>query len=172
METIAKQKLKESIGEYILYMYQMEDLIRSYQFELSEIKQYVVSHYPVSEEEKTETMHWFADIASQMKKENIETAGHLASVQKHVDQLAALHWFLLRTDREYFDLYQGAKPHVINLVLEVGDVDPGHEIQICLHALYGLLISRLHGKQVPDSILDATVQFGNILQYLDKAYKR
>ncbi|MCC5936736.1 MAG: DUF4924 family protein [Lunatimonas sp.] len=172
MESIAKQKFSESIGEYLLYMYQMEDLIRSYQFNLPEIRHYVVSHYPISDEEKEKTMEWFADLCLQMKAENIEQNGHLSTVQKHVDQLADLHWRLLKSDREYFDLYQHAKPHVINLVLGAGSADPGHEIQVCVHAVYGLLLCRLHGKQVPESIIEATAHFGKVLQYLDKAYIR
>lgn len=172
MESIATQKFNESIGEYILYMYQMEDLIRSYQFNLSDIKQYVITHYPISEEEQAKALEWFADLSGQMIAESIERTGHLSFVQQHVDQLAELHWQLLKTDREYFSLYQLAKPHVVSLVLEAGTADPGHEIQVCVHALYGLLLSRLHGKEVPDSILEATTHFGKVLQYLDKAYMR
>ncbi|WP_209332016.1 DUF4924 family protein [Lunatimonas salinarum] len=172
MEKIAQQKFKQSIGEYLLYMYQMEDLIRSYQFSLADIKQYVVSHYPISEDEKKQTLEWFADLCSQMKAEKIEQRGHLASVQKHVDQLAALHWELLKSDSTYFDLYQYAKPHVVELVLGAGTADPGHEIQVCIHALYGLLLSRLHGKEVPEPIIEATTHFGKVLQYLDQAYVR
>ncbi|EON77596.1 hypothetical protein ADIS_1815 [Lunatimonas lonarensis] len=172
MESIAHQKYTERIGEYLLYMYQMEDLIRSYHFNLEDIRQYVVSQYPVSEEEKAKTMEWFGDLCSQMIAENIERTGHLAYVQKHVDQLAELHWQLLKTDREYFALYQDAKPHVVSLVLEAGTADPGHEIQVCVHALYGLLLSRLYGKEVPESILEGSTHFGKVLQYLDKAYIR
>ena len=31
---IAQQKLKENIAEYILYMYQIEDVVRAYHFDL------------------------------------------------------------------------------------------------------------------------------------------
>ena len=49
MQAIAERKKSQNIGEYLVYMYQMEDLIRSYQGNMEEIGQYVVSHYPVSE---------------------------------------------------------------------------------------------------------------------------
>ena len=34
---IAQQKLSENIAEYVLYMYQIEDLIRAYKFDLDSI---------------------------------------------------------------------------------------------------------------------------------------
>ena len=53
MQAIAERKKSQNIGEYLVYMYQMEDLIRSYQGNMEEIKQYVISHYPVTEEKRT-----------------------------------------------------------------------------------------------------------------------
>ena len=54
MKAIADRKKGQNIGEYLIYMYQMEDLIRSYQGNLEEINTYVISHYPIAEEEKQE----------------------------------------------------------------------------------------------------------------------
>ena len=34
---IAQQKLKENIAEYVLYMYQIEDVVRAYHFDLEAI---------------------------------------------------------------------------------------------------------------------------------------
>ncbi len=44
---IAQQKLKENIAEYILYMYQIEDVIRAYSFDVEEIiENYVKPQLP------------------------------------------------------------------------------------------------------------------------------
>ena len=34
---VAQQKLQENIAEYILYMYQIEDVVRAYNFDIEEI---------------------------------------------------------------------------------------------------------------------------------------
>ncbi|MDX5479843.1 MAG: DUF4924 family protein, partial [Cyclobacteriaceae bacterium] len=34
MKAIADKKKEQNIGEYIIYMYQMEDLLRAFQFNL------------------------------------------------------------------------------------------------------------------------------------------
>lgn len=170
MQRPALKKRKENIAEYIIYMYQMEDLLRAYQFNLDDINQYVIAHYPISQEEKNEALNWFTALAEKMKLENIEIKGHLSEVQEKVDMLAELHWSFLKSDRDYFQLYNAAKPYVIDLVIEAGNENPGHEIQLCLNAIYGLLLSRIHGREVPDEILQTTNSFGAVLRYLTEAY--
>jgi hypothetical protein len=170
MKAIAEKKKVKNIGEYIIYMYQMEDLLRAYQFNMQEVKQYVISYYPISEEEKEETFQWFSELAGSMAKQDIKESGHLKSVQQIVDLLAKLHWQLLKTDNSYFNIYQKAKSYIIQLALEAGSSGTGHEIQICVNAVYGLLLARLRGREVPQNILEATDAFGDLLSYLNGVY--
>ena len=172
MKSVAENKKKQNISEYIIYMYQMEDLIRSYQFNLNDIRQYVISHYPISEEEKTEVSFWFDDLIDQMTAENIQEKGHLKEVQAEVDTLAKIHWDLLKTDREYFNIYQEAKPYVIDFVMAAEGMDLGHEVQICLNGIYGLLLCRLTGKKVPEDLQRSAEAFGSVLSYLSLVYKK
>lgn len=170
MKAIAEKKKAKNIGEFIIYMYQMEDLLRAYQFNMKDVKQYVVSHYPISEEEKEETFQWFQELADSMSHEGIKDSGHLKSVQSMVDLLANLHWQLLKTDNTYFNIYQKAKPHIIQMVIEAGEKSPGNEIQICINAIYGLLLAKLRGREIPKDIVAATEIFGDVLSYLNWAY--
>lgn len=170
MKAIAGKKKAKNLGEFIIYMYQMEDLLRAYQFNMKEVKQYVISHYPISEEEKEETFQWFSELADSMSNENIKESGHLKSVQQMVDLLAKLHWQLLKTDNTYFNIYQNAKPHIIQMVLEAGENSPGNEIQICINAIYGLLLAKLRGREIPKEMESATDVFGDVLSYLNYAY--
>lgn len=170
MREVAEKKKAQNIPEYIIYMYQMEDLLRAYNFNLDDVRQYVISHYPVSETEKIETTIWFSDLAFEMKNAKVEETGHLPKTQELVDQLASIHWSLLKTDRDYFDLYQNAKPHLIQLIFEAGEKAPKHEIQMAINAIYGQLLARLRSREVPADILEATDTFGDLLSYLNWAY--
>lgn len=151
-------------------MYQMEDLIRAYQFNLDEIKQYVVSHYPVSDKDKEETLDWFTHLAEQMRQEGIVEKGHLNETQLFVAELATTHWSLIKTDKTYFEHYQKAKPHIVQLVIEAGEEAPSNEIQVCLNAVYGLLLAKLRGREIPKDMNEATDAFGNVLSYLNWIY--
>lgn len=171
MKSIAAKKKSNNIAEYIIYMYQMEDLIRSYQGNPGEIKTYVVSKYPVSEREKSEITDWYLDLLDKMKAQNILEKGHLDELNKLVSELAQTHWTLLKTDPAYFEAYGKAKPFVLDAVMQAEGQDLGNEIQICLNGVYGLLLCRLLGKKVSDEQLTAAETFGNILSTLSYHYR-
>ncbi len=47
---VAREKRESNIVEYILYMWQVEDLIRAYQFDIESIKTNVIPQYNLSGE--------------------------------------------------------------------------------------------------------------------------
>ena len=47
---IARQKRKENIAEYLLYMWQVEDLIRANKFDMDSINRTVFAHYDQPED--------------------------------------------------------------------------------------------------------------------------
>ncbi len=170
MKAIADRKKAQNIGEYLIYMYQMEDLIRSYQGNLEEIYTYVISHYPVAEEEKQEIKNWFGDLAAQMQKEGLLEKGHLKSLQEIVNSLLDLHYQLLKSDAGYVQTFHQVKPHLLEAIDAAGGEEVGNEIQICLNGVYGLLLCRLLGKKVSDRQLEAANAFGAVLSFLSFAY--
>ncbi len=172
MQSIAEKKKSQNIGEYLIYMYQMEDLIRSYQGNMDEIKQYVISHYPVSEEEKTVITGWFEGLLGKMKSQEIMDKGHLKELRDLIENLANLHWNLLKTDKTYFETYNTAKPYILDAILAANGENPGNEIQICLNGIYGLLLCRLLGKKVDDQQIKAAEAFGEVLSLLNFNYQQ
>lgn len=151
-------------------MYQMEDLIRSYQGDRAEIDRYVVSKYPVSDDEKIEISSWFADLVNEMKSQEILKKGHLLELNQLVTELASIHWSLLKSDGTYFETYSKAKPFILEAIVQADGEDLGNEIQICLNGIYGLLLCRLLGKKVSEAQLEASAAFGEVLSLLSNHY--
>ena len=172
MQAIAARKKSQNIGEYLVYMYQMEDLIRSYQGNMAEIEQYVISHYPVTEEEKESIKTWFAGLAASMEQQELMQKGHLQELQELVQQLLTLHYQLLKTDANYMATFHLVKPHLLEAVEAAQTEDLGNEIQICLNGVYGLLLCRLLGKKVSDRQLEAAEAFGDVLSHLNFSYQQ
>lgn len=170
MKAIADRKKAQNIGEYLIYMYQMEDLIRSYQGNLEEIYTYVISHYPVDEEEKQEIKTWFGELAAQMQVEGLLERGHLKSLQEIVNSLLELHYQLLKSDSGYVQTFHQVKPHLLEAIDAAAGEEVGNEIQICLNGVYGLLLCRLLGKKVSDRQLEAANAFGDVLSFLSFAF--
>jgi hypothetical protein len=172
MQAIAARKKSQNIGEYLVYMYQMEDLIRSYQGNMEEINQYVIAHYPVTEAEKESIKTWFAGLAASMQQQKLMQKGHLQELQELVQQLLELHYQLLKTDANYVATFHQVKPHLLEAVEAAQMEDLGNEIQICLNGVYGLLLCRLLGKKISDRQLEAADAFGNMLSHLNFSYQQ
>ena len=66
------QKLrKENIAEYLLYMWQIEDLIRANGLEIENIKKNIVDRYPLDEASRGELLKWFEELV--VSKESAKT---------------------------------------------------------------------------------------------------
>lgn len=172
MKSVAEKKKSQNIGEYLIYLYQMEDLIRSFQGNMEEIRQYVIAHYPVGEAEKEQITAWFEGLLGKMNSEGILEKGHLQELNDLVEHLLQLHYRLLKTDKSYFETYHQAKPHILESILAANGENPGNEIQICLNGIYGLLLCRLLGKKVNEEQLKAAEAFGEVLSLLNLAYQQ
>ena len=59
---IARQKLNENIAEYILYMYQIEDVIRAYQFDLDKIMSHFVTPQLPDKAYLEQYRQWYAGL--------------------------------------------------------------------------------------------------------------
>lgn len=168
---LAETKKQENIAEYIVHMYQTEELIRSYEFDLNRINNYVISRIPVSIDEKKELLLWYAAIIESMQNEGIETKGHLSETIALVDQLNQLHVDLLNEDNSYQKVFESASPFIDSQINEANHTitDP---IQICLNAIYGFLLLKLDGKKVTDNQQNMLDSFGDMLSYLSYKFKQ
>lgn len=168
---IAEHKKQNNIVEYIIHMYQTEDLIRVFDMDIENISQYVIKHIPNGDASKEELINWYQEILTKMKKEGIEKSGHLSETQTIVKNLSILKDELLKSDKEFDTIYKKASPSIKEFIaMSEGKIDD--EIQICINGVYGLLLARINGKKVPEDVQPALDQFGNVLSYLSYKYKQ
>lgn len=167
---LVADKLKESnISEYIIHMYKTEDLLRTYEFNLEQMREYVISHLPVDKDEKEKIASWYVSIAQTMKTEEIEQSGHLNELEKLVNTLSELSDSLLKSDKEYQKLFTSAKPS-IDKALNFAAGKITNEIQICLNGIYGLLLLRTRGKAVAEELMTSINTYGDVLSFLSYKY--
>ncbi len=168
---IADEKLRKNVAEFIIHMYQMEDLCRVYEFNLEDIRQYVISHFPLDEEGKTRMAEWFEKFIGLMREQDIIENGHLIEVQEYVDKLLEIKFRLLAEDEAFIQVYNTARPHIREIIVESGQ-QVTSDIQVCLNGIYGLLLARMNGKEVPESLNEPLNAFGEVLSYLSYKYKQ
>ena len=58
---ISQQLRKTNIAEYILYMWQIEDIIRAYGCDLTLIRKDYISRFDLTEEQREEMIDWYGN---------------------------------------------------------------------------------------------------------------
>ena len=167
---IAQQKKRENIAEYILYMYQVEDMIRANKMDLESIEQTLISKFEVAYEVKREMREWYKTLIAMMHDEQKEESGHLNILETTAEQLSELHHQLLNqgVDNNYKETYNKAKPHVEALRMRSGH-SKGSDIQVSLNGLYGLLILKLKKTLITE---ETTAAFDTIKELVAELSSR
>jgi len=169
---IAQEKRRNNIAEFILYMWQLEDLIRASNFDIEKIEQEIIWKFRQPEEIKYEIRDWYMNLIQMMKQERIEHKGHLSFVNNLMNDVNMLHIKFLRDpdDSEYHLLYYQAKPNINDLIKKTGKNDMP-EIEACLTGLYGYLLMRLQKKEISAETTDAMTTISILMAILSKRFK-
>ena len=169
---IAKEKRYTNIAEYILYMWQIEDIIRAYKFDIDKIEKEIISNYDQPEDVQKEIKYWYLSLIEMMTSEEIRNAGHLQIINTTVIDLYTFHLQLLKNDKEekYQKVYKSAKVNIIDFEAKLDQTDE-NEIQTCLTALYAILLMRLQKKEIYKETEKAIESFSNLLAILSEKYR-
>jgi hypothetical protein len=161
---IANQKRKENIAEYLLYMFQVEDLIRAYSFDIDLVDVNIIRKYEQPYSVKRDMREWYLSLINMMKERHLTRKGHIPIVRSLLDEMESFHIRLLHDENEkkYQGIYQKAKPG-INTLREKSDDLAAGEIEICLNGLYGLLMLRLTKKEISP---ETAAAFGHISEMI------
>ena len=134
---IAKELRKKSIAEYLLYMWQIEDIIRAMGCSLPLIRKAYISKFTdYTDEQKEDEIDWFGNLVRMMNEEGKRDQGHLNINDIIVRDLVDLHQRLLQSNR--FPIYNAEYYKVLPFIVELrgkGDKNIS-EIETCLDALY------------------------------------
>lgn len=169
---IASKKRKENIAEYILYMWQVEDLIRANHLDINEIKRNVIDRFTdLSEQQRKEMEEWYESLIDMMRREGVAEKGHLQMNHNILNQLVQLHQALLK-DPEFPDYtaeFYKTLPYIVELRSKAGDQAVG-EIETCFTALYGMLMMRLQKREINQQTREAIDQITRFIAVLARDF--
>jgi len=170
---ISKEKEKTNIAEYILYMWQIEDIIRSHDFDLIQITDTVISRFNTEKEIQYDMKLWYQNLIEAMMKEGISDKGHLKATMRYVEELNNLHNSLLTTmqDVQYQEAYLAAKDNINNFMIKSGG-ESRNEVHACLLGLYGFLLLKFKGVEISAATKEAMASFSKILAILVDRYHK
>ena len=168
------RKLKEkNIAEYLLYMWQIEDLIRANGCDLERIKQTIIEPYPLTEDQKREMTEWYDNLIRMMREEKVMQKGHLQINRNIIILLTDLHLQLLRSPKFpiYGSTYYRALPFIVELRAKGEDKDLP-ELETCFDALYGVMLLKLQKKEVSEETRKAVEEISSFLSLLANYYDK
>ena len=169
---VAKQKRKENIAEYLLYMWQVEDLIRANHFDIDSIRRTVISQYDQPDEVKEEIAAWYEELIEMMRSEGVMEKGHIQLNKNVIITLTDLHLRLLKSTKEmiYGAAYYKTLPYIVQLRAKSGGEELP-ELETCFNAIYGFLLLRMQGKPVSPETQEAIKQISSFLALLAEKYR-
>ncbi|QUB49980.1 DUF4924 family protein [Prevotella nigrescens] len=189
---VAKELRKKSIAEYLLYMWQIEDIIRAYQCSLTKIRKEYIDKFNYTDAQKDEEEDWFGDLIRMMNQEGCRENGHLQINKVIMQSLNELHAQLLTSSK--FPFYSAEYYRVLPFIVElrgktkqVADrmarkneanlkeiaANLGHsEIETCFDVLYGVMMLRLQKKEISRETETAVKEITTLIGMLSDYYQK
>ncbi|MBO6287368.1 MAG: DUF4924 family protein [Prevotella sp.] len=174
---ISQELRKKSIAEYLLYKWQVEDIIRAYDCSLTRLRREYIAQFDYTDEQREEMTDWYGDLVRMMNQEGKRERGHLQINQVVMQQLTELNAELLESAKFpfYTSEYYKVLPYIVELRHKGGEANDTPEIETCFNALYGTMLLRLQKKEItPDTehaVKEITTFIGMLSDYYQKDKK-
>ena len=168
---ISQQLKEKNIAEYLIYMWQVEDLIRANKCDIDFIRNNIISRYPAEEHAALE--EWYGNLADMMRAEGVVEKGHLQINRNVIRNLTDLHAELLASTKYpfYNAAYFKALPFIVELRQKSGPKEES-ELETCFEAFYGVLLLRLQKKEISQGTAKAVESISSFLSLLANYYDK
>ena len=114
---VSRDLRKKNIAEYLLYMWQVEDIIRAYDCSMTRLRREYISRFDYDEEQLDELTDWYGNLVTMMNQEGKRESGHLQINQVVLQQLTELNAQLLASTK--FPFYTAQYYKVLPFIVEL-----------------------------------------------------
>lgn len=172
---VSQQLRKNNIAEFLLYMWQVEDIIRAYDCSLTRIRREYINQFEYTDEQKEEMTDWYGNLVKMMNQEGVRAGGHLQINRIVLQQLEELHNQLF--DSGKFPFYNSEYYRVLPYIVELRNKEKSEqkktsEIETCFNALYGTMMLKLQKKEISPDTQHAIKEISTLLGMLSDYYKK
>lgn len=156
---IAQSKRKENIAEYILYIWQLEDLLRAMQFSPEAVYSQLVAPRELPDEQKLVFLQWYMEIADLLRKEGKEQSGHLQHTLHLIADMHNLHLQLMRNPvgGHYRATFARLAPELPRLRAMLRS-DEMSDTEIGFRTLYAAMLYRIKGDTRRAAAIGDTIE--------------
>lgn len=186
---IARKLRQQNLAEYLLYMWQVEDILRAFHTDADTIAEQYLSRFQLKDEKTMQEMkQWYADLCRMMHEEGVTEHGHLQICQNVLIQLKDTHSFAMKCGKHpaYAAAYHRILPFIVELRAknkqaqdtsnpsELSKSSPASlpEIDTAFEFLYGIMLCRLQHREITQPTQDAANQLSHWLGMLSELFFR
>ncbi len=168
---VAKQKIKTNIGEYLLYMFQIEDLIRACNFNKAIIESKLVTQYNTDDTTKTEIKDWYFGLSDLMEEEKLKEKGHLSIITNKTNEVFEFHMYLMQNNKHL--AYQTQYKSIIPIINDLKQKQEQglNDVDIILNTIYGLYLLKLKKQNISKETLSSVGKLSVFMAELSKIFK-
>ncbi|MBR1631225.1 MAG: DUF4924 family protein [Paludibacteraceae bacterium] len=151
---IAHELRQNNIIEYVLYMWQIEDLIRALDMDIDRIDRQIIRPYPVTDQQRHQLREWYESLIDMMLKDGLKQSGHLPMIRNTVNDLEQLHQYLLTRgqDAAYNAKYLYVRPSIVYLKSRGTHPAQATDVETALIFMYGIMMLRRRQADIsPDT---------------------
>lgn len=169
---VSRELRKKNIAEYLLYMWQVEDLLRANELSIDKVQTVMVDPYNLSAEQRIELVEWYSNLIDMMRIEGVVKSGHLQINKNVLIMLTDLHQRLLKSPKVPF--YSAAYYKALPFIVEFRNKSEGREkpeLENCFDALYMVWMMKLQRRSINEETLAATTEISKFISMLSLYYK-
>ncbi|MCD7968836.1 MAG: DUF4924 family protein [Alistipes sp.] len=162
---IAISKRRENIAEYILYLWQLEDLLRALQFSPEGVYSQLIKPRGLEAAQEQELLAWYMDIVGLLQAEGKEEKGHLDHTIHLIRDLHNLHLQLMQlpAGENYRKAFAALEPELGGLrkILAGSDSLGKGEVsdtELAFRALYAAMLYRIKGDEKGKKAIEDVLQ--------------
>jgi hypothetical protein len=169
---IARKLKKENICEYLLYMWQVEDLIRAFNLNIDTINERIIIPYPVADDERKGLYEWYESLIEMMRLENVQTEGHLQLNKNIMQELNELHSSIIRSSKNagYNAKFYHILPFLAQLRKQQIDLKLS-DVELCFNFQYGIMMLRLKKNEITPETLQVQTEISKFMVLLARNYQ-
>lgn len=169
---ISRELRKKNIAEYLLYMWQVEDLLRANDLSMERVQEALVKPYGLDDANSAELYQWYENLIDMMRQEGVKEKGHLQINKNVIINLTDLHLRLLKSPKVpfYSAAYYKALPFIVEFRTKSEGRDKS-ELENCFDALYMVWLMKLQKREMNEDTLNATAEISRFVSMLSLYFK-
>ena len=169
---IASKLKKENVCEYLLYMWQIEDLIRAFNLNIDLINEHIVLKYAVKKASDTKAAYeWYESMIDMMRLEGVQQNGHLQINKNIIIDLNDFHDLILKSGQ--VPAYNAKFFHITPFLNQLRTKSEAgiSDIELCFNFMYGIMVLRMKKVEIKPETLQTQTEVSKFLVLLARNHK-